>query len=231
MAKGKSLSKMDMIEMAVTIYEHLLEGKSDSEIMEDMRLDAESFAEIRKFMIEGRATNYRSTTREHMFVEYVIEQRGVIKDIQKRLDDVGDSKQLGAVSSLLRLKSDIIDRIIAKGQEFGVFKKSAERKEIVAGILHGDLSNEELLKLIAKQSGKLISFARRFGDGDILALPEKPTHYGDSGFIETTGESDDEDDDEEDLPPPKDKKSSKRVAGRSGKHTGHRERRDSDADE
>jgi hypothetical protein len=230
MAKGDRLSRLDMVEMAATIYNQMIEGKTEVEIMEDLRIDAETFGEIRKFMLEGYATRYRSSSREHAFVEYVIEQRAVLKDIQTHLEGAEKSKQLGAIVGGLRLKSDIIERIVTRGQEFGIFKKTAERRELVAGILHADMSNEELIKAIFSTSKRFTDMVKKFGEGSILALPDKPRHYGESAFMDTTAE--DAPDDEDDLPPAREKteRRKKRVAGRSGKHTGHRDRRDRDSD-
>lgn len=222
-----SLSKLDLIETAATVYDKLIGGESDTDIMSAMRMDAKTYDEVKRFLFDSKAEKYRTATREQNFVEYVTAQRAIQKKVKGYLESVSDpGKQLGSIVGALRLCSDIEERIIARGQEFGVFKKTAERRELVAGLVVADMSTADLTKAISKHHKTFEDLVAKFGEGDMLALPAKPLHYGESAF-DVPGEAVEEDD-EAMLPPARperSKKGGKRSGGRSGKHAGYREPR------
>jgi len=172
------LTKEDLTELAVTIYDEMIRGSTESEIMDVLGIDSETFQRARRFMLEQRADSIRGKKREHVYVEYVIEQTGNILRLDRLLSGLDDKKQYNAVVGAVRLRSDILDKIIARGQEFGIIRKEPQRKELVAGILVAEMSDVDLKKAVMGQINTLNKMVGEYGDVDIMALPESPTHYG-----------------------------------------------------
>lgn len=211
------LSKSELMEAAATVYGELVAGLSHTEIMETLGYDAETYEQVRKYMLELRSADYRNQPRDHAYVEYVIEQRRNIHDLNNLIKNLDEKTQYNAVVGAIRLRSDIVDKIVAKGQEFGLIKKTPERREIVGGILIGELSMDDLKKEIFKQSKLLTSSMEKFGDGDFMDKRDGPLHYGPT--FETSGVEVEEDDEETMRKPTKATgthraKTSKRHAGR-----------------
>jgi hypothetical protein len=174
------LTKSELLEMAATIYNEMLSGSSEAEIMDLLGLDAETFQEARRFMLESRAEQIRGKSREHVYVEYVIEQTGNIRKIDKLLSGLDEQRQYNAVVGAIRLRSDILDKIIVKGQDFGLLHRDPQRKEIVAGVLVADMSDRDLKKAIMGQVKALNELVSTHGDADIMALSPGPLHFGES---------------------------------------------------
>ncbi len=220
------MKKSDMLEAASTIYDYLARGKRDVYIMEKMGLDSETYDEIKKLMLETKAESIRTQPREHYFIEYQIEQRRGIKDLDDLIRNLDANSQYNALIGAIRLRSDIVDKIVNRAQEFGLVRKEAERKEMIGGFIIAQLGAEDLRKEIIAQTKLMGDVMGKYGEKDFMALPPAPLHFGPS--INVTGESvteDDEaslDDDEEPvLPAPKmirptgpRAKTAKRSAGR-----------------
>lgn len=179
------LTKTELLEVAATIYNEMIEGSSEAEIMDLLGLDAETFREARKFMLESRASQIRGKSREHVYIEYVIEQTGNIRKVDKMLKGLDVQKQYNAMVGALRLRSDILDKIITKGQDFGILHRDPQRKEIVAGVLVAEMSDKDLRRAIMGQVKALNELVSTHGEADILSLPSGPIHYGEKAVTET----------------------------------------------
>ncbi len=81
-------------------------------------------------------------------------------------------KKFGSVAGAVRARSEIYDRLIERGQEFGLINKKADRKEIVAGVVVTELSNEDLKELIVGELSTLNKLQKQFGEGDMASLSE-----------------------------------------------------------
>jgi len=216
-------TKSELTELAATIHGFLLAGDDETTIMERMRLDAETFNEAKRHLLETKSQAIKAMPNEHVYMEYVIEQRRNIKSLNDLITNLDDKKQYNALVGAIRLRSEILDRIVAKGQEFGVMFKRAERKEVVGGLLVADMSSDDLRKAIGAQVKMLGEFVGKWGEKSFLDTPDAPIHFD----AEAEGEG--MEDDEElleilkkrrvssDAPAPKTAraKSSKRHAGRS----------------
>jgi hypothetical protein len=190
------LRKRDLLEAAATLYGLLLEGHTDKYAMEVLGYDSDTLKEIKTFLIDSKADEARGKSREHAFIEYSIEQRRNIHDLDALITNLDQKQQYNAVVGAIRLRSEITDKIVTRGQEFGLILKQAERREIVGGIVITELSSEDLKKRILAQSKMLDDAMSKYGEKDFKALPAGALHYGESAF-DTEGESLDLEDDEE----------------------------------
>lgn len=209
----RPLSKAELLEVAVIIESRIMEGDSREEIMERLNYTHEQYDEAKRFLLDSKSEELRDKPREHQYVEYVIEQRGTIKQLDKLVTDLEGKSQYNAIVGALRLRTDLVDRIVDKGVDFGFIKKTPERKEIIAGVLIGDMSTPDLKKAIMDHGKLTKDLLSKFGEGSFLELPEKPTHYSDDEAIEVEAEEDDEEDLDAEL-----KRKSKETALAPKKH-------------
>jgi hypothetical protein len=181
-----SLTKADLLELSATIYEKMCEGKTEAEVMAECSVDEEAFRRARRIMLDFRADEARNKPREHHYVEYCIAQQQNILDLNKFIKELDSKSQYNAVVGAIRLRSDIVDKMIARGMEFGVIRREPERRELIAGLVVADMTSDSLKKAILGQISRMNDMIARFGDGDIKSLDIGALHYGDP--IETTAE-------------------------------------------
>lgn len=173
-----ALSKSELMELAATIEGELVKGESETEIMDTLRIDAETYAEAKRFLFEQRSSAIRSMPNDHVYVDYVIQQRQNIQDLNDLIRNLDKKKQYNALVGAIRLRSDIMDKIVDRGQQFGLIKKVAERREIVGGLIIADMAEGELRKAIAKQLKDMESMMSKFGEKSFLELETGAIHYG-----------------------------------------------------
>jgi len=170
----------DIHEAIATIYTKLCEGKTDKEIMHEMGLEADEFVAFKTAMMDAKIDELRTMPEEHMYVRYMIEQNINIKDLTQMINQFKSTKQYNALVGAVRARSEILDKIIAKGQEFGIIKKTPSRKEVVAGVLVADMTNNDLRTGITQAIKQLDQLVKMYGNNKtILELPEPDSfHHG-----------------------------------------------------
>ncbi len=169
---------MQMTEAIGTIYTSMCEGKLDNEIMASMGLEPEEYKKLRAAMMDAKADEVRNQPTEHVYVEYMIKQAKNIADLTKMIDEFTTTKQYTALVGAIRIRAELYDKLIAKGQEFGLIHKEPDRKEIVAGVLVADLSNKQLKTAIVGELTNLNQLMSRYGDSKILDMAPGTLHHG-----------------------------------------------------
>jgi len=174
-------TKAQVQEAIATIYNKIAAGRSDKEIMAIMGLAGEDYVKLKQAMLDAKADEIRAKPREHVYVEYMLNQAVNITDLTTMIDDFHTSKQYNAMVGAIRARAEIYDKLIAKGQEFGLIKKEPERKEIMAGILVAEMTNQQLRKAIVGQLAGLDRLMKTHGDKTLLEIPAPVSlHHGPS---------------------------------------------------
>jgi hypothetical protein len=181
-----AMTKTEMAEAVATLWDLLLDGNSEKDSMELMGLDAPTFQVLKQKLLDEKAAELKNKPAEHVYVEYIIWQTQGILDLTKMMDQFRKTKQYNAMIGAVRVRAELYDKLIAKGQEFGVFKKTPERKEIVAGMVLSDMTSKDLQGAVLGAIGELQKMMKRYGDKDIIDLDPGPTHRGPA--LLTTGE-------------------------------------------
>lgn len=175
------LTKKELMEVAATLFSLISDGYDDSEIMSEMGLTALELTQLKAKMFDLKSEELRTKPIEHTYVEYMLNQLHNVHDLTVMIGEYKESKQANAIVGAVRARAEIYDKMLAKGQDCGLIKKVAERKEIVAGVLIGDLSNEQLRKMVVKELGGLKALAGKYGDTEFMALPAPiDLHHGPS---------------------------------------------------
>jgi len=138
---NKSISpkqaKMNMIRTLISI------SYADHEICEHLGIRGHELAKLKKEIFYEEITSQRDMTGEELFAQYKLQQLEIVKDIDVLVERFKDSQQLTAMASILKTKADIYDKIIEKGQEFGVIKKTPD-KIMMGALVFSDMSTKEL---------------------------------------------------------------------------------------
>ncbi|MGW8177878.1 MAG: hypothetical protein ACWGQW_03675 [bacterium] len=172
------LTKVDIEEAKDTIWEALCRGESDREIMDLLGLETEVYKALKFQLLEDRALEAKTRPPEHVYIQYVIDQTRNISDLTDMIAEFKTTKQYNAMVGAIKARAELHDKLIAKGQEFGIFKKVPERREIVAGVMIQDMSRDDLKAAITGAIGRLDSMMRRYGDNDILDVLPEAIHHG-----------------------------------------------------
>lgn len=180
----------------MAIYAAKEEGDEDTEIMRSLGVDPEEYQEALACMYATKSDELRRKTTEEHYIAYCLEQRRNIKDLNGFIQELDEKKQYNAVVGAIRLRSDIVDKMVTRGQEFGLIAKQAEKRQVFGGLILADLSDKELRKQIAQEFSGMESLVKRFGDGKMSELPKADLYYGDAIDVES-----------EEVPPPKKKSS------------------------
>lgn len=176
-----TLTKLETKELIETIWERLAKGESESDLCEMLGLEPEEYETKRKAMLIEKASEYKNKPPEHMFVEYVIWQLRGINDLTELVEKLKVSKtpNANAIVAAIKVRSDVYDKVIAKGQEFGVLRKSAAESKIsIGGITLADLTNEKLRTQITSAIGDMDKLMKRYGDMSMTEVDPGVLHHG-----------------------------------------------------
>lgn len=165
-----TLTKEELRVAKNTLRVYLIEGKGDEQARIELGLSVTDFYSLKKRLFEEEVAKLQKTTPEEWFVDYIIKQGSNIQALTDMLDDWKESKQQSAMVGAVRARSDIYDKIIERGQSFGIIAKQPEEKRIIAGIAVANLTNAQLQKTILREIAQLNRLMGEFGEDDLLAL-------------------------------------------------------------
>lgn len=173
-----AITKAELEMLAQEVFESLCEGMLDSDIMTALGADPETYAKIRAKAFDLKSDEIRTRSSEHTYVQYFIDQSQNLRELGTMLKSFRKTKQYNAMLGAIKLRSDLTDKLIAKGQELGLIAKRAERREIVAGIVIKDLSNDQLRRTAQRELAALNKMMGEMGDASILDLDPGALHHG-----------------------------------------------------
>ena len=180
MARAKKKTSADQLKL---IYMRLVEGVDDFEIAAELGVDEEDFDRLKVDALKAKAQEYRQKPPEHVYVEYVIEQKKTLALLEQTIRDLresGDPKVGPAIVSAIKARSDVLNCIVEKGQTLGMVAKSAEVTKVVGGFVFEQLGREDMKRLITQELEGL----RRIIDTSAVPIEQvalPPTHYGERG--------------------------------------------------
>jgi len=148
--------------------EGVQKGEADLALQADLELTNAAFSHLKENALANEIERIKSTTTEQTYVEYCLAQRGCIDDLNTLLDQYREAKNASAIVGAVKARSDIIDKMIKLGQDFGIIEKKPEEKRIVAGVVVTQLSNEDLKAAIAEQISNLNTLVTQYGNKKLV---------------------------------------------------------------
>lgn len=152
------------------------EGCNDDESLALMGLSPARFVRVKKALFDQEAERLAATPTEHTFVQYVLDQTACIKDLTDLLKEAKKQKNSNAGVGAIRARSDIYDKIVRTGQEFGLLEKKPEERRIVAGVMVAQLTNDQLRQAITGAISNLNEMVATFGDLDFASIQPGELH-------------------------------------------------------
>jgi hypothetical protein len=167
------MKRSELLEKTGIIFARLLEGVDENEIAEELNVNLEELERLKTSLINLKAEEERAKTPEEVYIRYLIDQQRNIRDLSRLIEDNRNvtAKGLSAVVGAIRARAEIHDKVIARGQEFGLVKKVPNRTESLHGIVIEDLTTKDLRSLIIKDLEGFGMMVNRFGEQNILSLP------------------------------------------------------------
>ena len=175
-----ALRGADLREAMATLRAHLASGLDDVEAMGEMGLDIDSYEALKSKMFDAEKTRLRDRSSEDVYVDYALRQQTNISDLTEMIKSFKETKQYNALVGAVKARAEILDKLIAKGQEFGLIDKRPERKEIIAGVFMGELSDKQLRQFITGELTGVQKLMNKYGSGEVPSIIDvKPgnVHY------------------------------------------------------
>lgn len=180
------MNKVELAEAAKLLYHELVHGDDPDDIADIYGWDEETYKKIQKAMLTSRAEEIRAKPSDHVYVNYIIEQQRNQQDLTDLINNLDKKRQYNMVLGAIRLRSEITDKILERGFEFGMIQRqgqgglgSGNTFNIIGGVDVNVMTAPQLTKAITSQLDELQSYMERFGDGkNILELSPGALHYG-----------------------------------------------------
>lgn len=167
----------------------ITEGLSDEEICERFGLPWEAIDEIRRKFMDEEAEYIRHRSTEHTYVQYCLEMRRCIEDLEKvGIDYVrgpeSTEESIAAAAKVnvsgfvgaVRARADILDRIIKTGQDFGLIERKVDGKGFAAGEAIKDMNNAEFRRYIFQEINVFNTLQVKYGDRNFEDIDPGPLY-------------------------------------------------------
>lgn len=158
------------------LMELLGAGFSDPDAREKMGLTVEQYDKLRAEAFQFEAERLRKKTNEEIYVEYMINQAQCVKALTTLASEFKERKNASAMVSAIRARSEIYDKIIKTGQDFGIVKRKVERSEHRLSVLVAHLDSEELKTLAVSELQNIDRLMQMCGDQNILDITPGKIH-------------------------------------------------------
>jgi len=174
----------------------ITEGYSDEEIAsEQLGISFEEFEDLKQKYLDHEVDIALKKPSEHTYVEYVLEQQRCISDLDNLIksfglvedeidDDLDESyshrkqpkaRNIAGYVGAVRAKSDIIDKIVKTGQEFGLIEQKDKAKANPGDVIF-NMSKVEIIQYLTSEMKCFSETMMRYGDRDITTLDVGPIH-------------------------------------------------------
>lgn len=176
---SKTLTKSEAREALTQIWDALTTGETESDIMDLLGVDGETYAKLKDMLLDKKTEELRTRPVEHIYAEYVINQIQNVGACTDILVAAKKDESHAAAVAAVRARAAIYDNMLTKGQELGLFKPVGG-KQNAGPIIAVDMTNTEIKVELAKAIREVVAMMRKFGDGDITSIPTGPIHYGEA---------------------------------------------------
>jgi len=171
--QGKGKRTPAEVKILVALFMiHLAQGKSDVQIIEEMGLQGiKEYNQLKAWMYEQEVPANTNMPPEQLFIDYKLAQDGCIKALNDVIELFKETRQGNALVGAVRAKSDLLDKIVKRGNELGVLEKGKGRHAptIIGGI---DISNMTEIDIAIRIKRELKELDSIVGDNIIDVTPD-----------------------------------------------------------
>lgn len=177
------LNKIQILEAMESLMSSIERGVDDADIQHEMGLTIVEYEKLKSDMLDAKSDDIMKRPVEHTYVQYILDQMRNVHDLTDIINQHKNTKSVNAAVSAIRVRSEITDKIIEKGQDFGIIHKEADKKEVKGGFLVAQLTSEQLKSAITAELKNLNDMMSTYGEsanmidvdpGDIHLGPANP---------------------------------------------------------
>lgn len=155
---------------------HIVEGLDHQDICDELGLDWGEVDELKRKLLDEEAEVVRHKSTEHTYVEYCMEMRRCMSDLDKVVADYTKQKNVTGFVGAVRARAELLDRMIKTGQDFGLIERKAEGASFAAGEAIKNMANADLRKYIYSEINTFNTLIVKFGDQSILEMEPGPLY-------------------------------------------------------
>jgi len=170
------LTKIQAMERMNRLYDALTRNEDEADLMNEFDLTIDQYETLKSNLFETKSEELRTRPTEHTYVQYVIDQMVNVRDLTEIIDKHKDDRTVSAAVSAIKVRSDIINQVIVKGQECGVIHKEADKKEVLNHV--AELSSDELKAALVKELNFAKAIMDEYGDKGIIDVDPGSIHVG-----------------------------------------------------
>jgi len=157
------------------------ENKTPEQIAAELSLPIAQVTKDLGYILEALASYYGSLPPEHTFVRYALFQTRLIRNMQEAADAFlrdPEAKQFNTYMTSMRAQSDLMDKILEKGIDFGVIKRKKanelvgkSNKVVIREVQREVMALQDVLKDVG---GGLVVMDEGSGMPKLLPASSKP---------------------------------------------------------
>ena len=149
-SRTKAGQRLLMAQIAVCIAE----SKTLEETCDELDIRHQEYTKYKDVLYKRQETQISGKTELEIYTDYVLKQTKLIRDLEMLKKRFGLSKQYNALVGAVKTQSDILDRIITRGQDLGIINKTPDSINIIAGIDVRSMSDVQIRHRIEEEIGR-----------------------------------------------------------------------------
>lgn len=119
-----------MAQIAVCISE----SKTVEETCEELEIRMQEYELYKERLYANEEATHAGRTELQIYTDYVLKQTKLMRDLETLKKTFGTSRQYNALVGAVKAQSEILDKIITRGQELGIISKTPESINVIAGL-------------------------------------------------------------------------------------------------
>lgn len=177
------ISPFRMAQMLLIIQNHIEQGVEPEEARQLLNVSDAEFDALVDYFYRTREQTNRGKSADRWFINFATRMAAISRELKKEVkqsiewDGKSGKKGLLVLDGRNRVMAfekmaEIEMNIMKVGQQLGVIPKAPERSQVLVGIAYADLSPQQLLELLEKETRETEELWARYGSKDIYGNPK-----------------------------------------------------------
>lgn len=148
MSKLRGLAKR---KLSADIKRLIGKNYSDEEIMDELEIQPHVLAEYKRQIITLERHAFQNLDSSAVYADYLFKQRQMIKELDLIQTKFRNRGQWTALVAAIKTKSEIYDKSIKLGQDFGFIEKKAGELKVTGEVSFSAMSEADMQKQIKQE--------------------------------------------------------------------------------
>ena len=133
------------------VEDTIMRSLTDEKAAQELGIGTAELKRHQQAALDRFINNLQSQTTLHVYALYVLEQKSCMVELQNMINSYKTTNQHNAVVGAVKAKSEILDKIIGKGQDMGVIEKRAKRIEFIGSLDVRNMTELDIARQIMEQ--------------------------------------------------------------------------------